>query len=335
MAAALAGILMYVGDRAGLFKTLAARGPMTAAELARAASLQERYVREWLSVMAGRQIVEYDAAADRFSLPAEHAHVLADEESPLFSAGWFAALPAAYRTAPALLRAFREGGGVPFAEFGPEWVEGFGRSRRAIFRHYLVQHWIPLMPGMRERLEAGITVADIGCGPGQATIVLARAFPRSRVVGFDADEGSLRLAAANAAAAAVADRVEFRRRALDDLDARDAFDLVLLFDCVHDLAEPVRSLRNVRAALRRGGRVLIQELNAGESLSDNLTPFGAYIYTVSTVHCLTASLARTGAGLGAAMPPSTLRRLLTEAGFASIVRLPFEHPLYSLYEARL
>jgi 2-polyprenyl-3-methyl-5-hydroxy-6-metoxy-1,4-benzoquinol methylase len=335
MSAALAGVLVHLGDRLGLFKALAGAAWMTSDELASASRLQPRYVREWLSAMAAREVVEYDALADRFRLPPEHAAVLADEASAVFTGAWFQTLPAFYRIAPDLARAFREGGGVPFADYGTDWLEGFARARRVVFRHFLVQKWLPLMDGMVARLQDGVAVADVGCGHGEALITLALAFPRSRFVGFDADDASLRLARANARAATVETRVEFRRQSVDQLDAKAEFDLAILFDCVHDLADPSRGLQQVGAALRPGGRVLIQELNVGETLADNLNTFGAFFYAISTLHCMTSSLARNGAGLGTAMPPSTLRRLVLDAGFASIERLPFTHPLYALYEVRL
>jgi hypothetical protein len=217
MSAALAGALMYVGDRLGLFKTMSIRPPVTAEELAEATGLQPRYVREWLSAMAAREIVDYDAATDRFFLPPEHAVVLSEEDSAYFTGGWFQALPALYGVTPALARAFREGGGVAFAEYGRDWVEGFARARRAIFRNFLVQRWLPLIPGIVERLCEGVTVADIGCGPGEATLAMAQAFPDSRFVGLDADEASLRMAEEKARAAGVAGRVEFRHQSMDDL----------------------------------------------------------------------------------------------------------------------
>jgi ubiquinone/menaquinone biosynthesis C-methylase UbiE len=334
MSAALAGALMAIGDRLGLFTIMSGRAPMTADDLATASGLQPRYVREWLSAMAARQVVEYHPATDRFGLPPEHAAVLADEDSAVFTGAWFQALPALYAVTPALARAFREGGGVPYAAYGPDWVEGFGRARRAIFRNFLVQRWLPLMPGIVERLREGIVVADVGCGPGEAALAVADAFPTSRVLGFDADEASVAMAASKARAAGLADRVRFHHGSVDDLTASAEFDLVLAFDCIHDLADPARGLRNLHRALKPEGRALVQELNVGETLTENLNPYGAFFYTVSTLHCLTASLARGGAGLGAAMRPSTLRQLVLDAGFASIERLPFEHPFYALYEAR-
>jgi SAM-dependent methyltransferase len=334
LSTALAGLLVHVGDRAGLFTALRGQVPMTAAELAAKTGLHERYVREWLSAMAAREIVDYDPGSDRFALPKEHAAVLADEDSPVFTAGWFHALPGFYATAPPLLRAFREGGGVPLAALGDDVVEAVSRARRVVFRHHLVSAWLDAAPHLRERLEHGIVVADLGCGAGHAAIVLARTFPASRFVGFDTDERSIAMAVQHARAAGVAERVEFRRRALEEIDERAAFDLALLFDCIHDLARPEPALRNARASLRAGGSALIQELNVGESLKDNLNPFGAFFYTLSTLHCLTQSLAAGGPGHGTAMPPSTLRDLVLGAGFATLDRLPLDHPLYALYEAR-
>ncbi len=332
-ASALAGILMHVGDRTGLFKTMAGRSPMTAEELAIATKLQPRYVLEWLSAMAARKVIDYDASTRRFSLPEEHAAVLADEDSAVFTGAWFQTLPDFYAQTVDLVKAFREGGGVS-SEMSPDLLEGFSRARRTVFRHQLTSQWLPLVPALTARLQEGARVADIACGAGHSTIIMAKAFPTSRFVGFDIAENALSLAHRHAAEAGIADRVEFRLRSLDEPIGDREYDLVTLFDCVHDFADPVRALRNVRAALKPGGAGLIQELNVGEALADNLNPFGAFIYTVSTLHCMSQSLRHNGAGLGAAVAPSVLRRIVVDAGFASLDRLSLKHPLYALYQAQ-
>jgi 2-polyprenyl-3-methyl-5-hydroxy-6-metoxy-1,4-benzoquinol methylase len=332
-AGALAGILMHVGDRTGLFKAMAGRSAMTAEELAAATTLQPRYVLEWLSAMAARKVIDYDASTGRFSLPEEHAAVLVDEDSAVFTGSWFQTLPDFYAQTPDLVDAFREGGGVS-SEMSPDLLEGFSRARRAVFRHQLTKQWLPLSPVLTGRLEEGARVADIACGVGHSTIIMAKAFPTSRFVGFDIAETALRLATRHAAEAGIGDRVEFRLRSLDESIGDREYDLATLFDCVHDFADPVRALRNVRKALKPGGSGLVQELNVGEGLADNLNPFGAFIYTVSTLHCMSQSLGHNGAGLGAAMAPSVLRRIILDAGFASLDRLSLKHPLYALYQAR-
>jgi ubiquinone/menaquinone biosynthesis C-methylase UbiE len=330
---ALAGVLMHVGDRTGLFKTMAERSAMTAEELAVATKLQPRYVLEWLSAMAARKVIDYDASTGRFSLPEEHAAVLADEDSAVFTGAWFQTLPDFYALTTDLVRAFRQGGGVS-SEMSPDLLEGFSRARRAVFRHQLTTQWLPLVPALMARLHEGALVADIACGAGHSTMIMAKAFPSSRFVGFDIADNALRLATRQAAEAGIGDRVEFRLGSLEEPIGNREYDLATLFDCVHDFADPARATGNVRTALKPGGSGLIQELNVGEALVDNLNAFGGFIYTVSTLHCMSQSLGQNGAGLGAAMAPSVLRRIVLDAGFAALDRLPLKHPLYALYEAR-
>jgi ubiquinone/menaquinone biosynthesis C-methylase UbiE len=326
--------MIYIGDRVGLFKAMAGAGPLSVAETATKTGLQERYVREWLSAMAAAGIVEYDTATERFTLPEEHAAVLADENSPSFLAGFFQNTPAMMTTAPRVAEAFIKGGGVPFSECGPDVIAGIDRSNRAQYQYHLVKRWLPTMPEVVARLEAGARVADIGCGSGYPSVLMAQAFPQSRFYGFDVSEESLERARADAQKKGVADRVEFLRISATAIPETPKFDLITSFDTIHDMVNPRGALRAIRRALADDGTYFMVEPKAGDTLAENLNPMGAMMYSMSTLHCLTVSLAHGGEGIGTAIGPRKVRELVEEAGFTRLRRLPIEHLAQAFYEIR-
>jgi SAM-dependent methyltransferase len=332
--ASLSGMI-YIGDRVGLFKAMAGAGPLSIAETAAKAGLQERYVREWLSAMAAAGIVEYDASTEHFTFPEEHAAVLADENSPSFLAGFFQNTPAMITTAPRVAEAFVKGGGVPFSECGPDVIAGIDRSNRAQYQYHLVKRWLPAMPQVIARLQEGGCAADVGCGSGYPSILMAQAFPRSRFYGFDVSEESLERARADARRRGVADRVEFQRVSATELPDTPKFDLITSFDAIHDMVNPRGALRAIRHALADDGTYFMVEPKAGDTLAENLGPMGAMMYSMSTLHCLTVSLAHGGEGIGTAIGPSKVRELTEQAGFTHCHRLPIEHLAQAFYEIRL
>jgi SAM-dependent methyltransferase len=306
--------LVDIGHRTGLFAAAAA-GPATSAELAARADLQERYVREWLGAMVTGGIVEYDPAGATFRLPAEHAACLTGPGSANLAP--FSRLDTHLaKHVDAVARAFREGGGVPYAEFRPEFTDVMDGLGRGTFDELLVDAYVPLVPGLAERLAAGARVADVGCGTGHAIVLLADAFPASTFVGYDLAADAIARARSEAAGLPNA-RFEVRDAA--SLAVTEPFDVVFVFDAVHDQVAPAAVLERICAALAPGGTFVMVEPRASSHLEDNLAnPIAPLLYAVSTLHCLTVSLAGAGAGLGAAWGEELARAMLADAGFAEV-----------------
>jgi 2-polyprenyl-3-methyl-5-hydroxy-6-metoxy-1,4-benzoquinol methylase len=325
-------ILAALGDRLGLFKTLAAQGPVTSAELAKAASIDERYAREWLGGMASAGYVHYDPATRRFVLPPEHIPVLAQESGPMYFGGAHQMLLGTFGVLDQLTTAFRQGGGVPQPAYGEDWWAGMERFTAGWFENLLLQAWIPAMPRVHEALERGVAVADVGCNRGRALIKLARAFPRSRFVGYDVFEPALRLATERAVAAGMADRVRFEQRDVSR-GLPEQFDVITTFDVIHDAVDPLGLLRTIRQALRPGGTYVCLDINCSDKLEENAGPLGALFHGFSVLYCMTTSLSHGGAGLGTVgLPESKLKELAAEAKFAGVRRVPLENPFNNLYE---
>jgi len=325
-------ILAALGDRLNLFKTLAAHGPATSAELAKAASINERYAREWLGGMASAGYVQYDPATRRFTLPPEHVPVLAEEAGPMYFGGAHQMLLGTFGVLDQLTTAFRQGGGVAQPEYSEDWWAGMERFTGGWFENLLLPQWIPAMPRVREALERGVDVADVGCNRGRALMKLARAFPRSRFVGYDVFEPAIRLATERAAAAGLADRIRFEQRDVSK-ELPGQFDVITTFDVIHDAVDPLGLLRTIRQALRPGGTYVCLDINCSDKLQENAGPLGALFHGFSVLYCMTTSLSRGGAGLGTVgLPESKLKELATEAGFVDVRRVPLENPFNNLYE---
>jgi SAM-dependent methyltransferase len=333
-ATALTGLL-YIGDKVGLFKAMVGAGPLTVAEVAAKSGLQARYVREWLSAMAAGQYIDYDPHTERFTLPDEHAAVLADETSLTFMGGFFQVMVPVLSQAPQVAKAFREGGGVPYSAYGSDLIEGISRNRRVPYFRQLAQEWIPAMPEVLTRLQEGGTAADIGCGCGYAVIAMAKAFPHSRFYGYDLNQESLAIAREHAAAEGAADRTVFAYVSANALPAEPRFDFITSFDSIHDMADPRGALRSIRQALAPGGTYMMMEIAAGDTLADNLNMRGRFFYSVSTLHCLTVSLAHNGEGIGTVMGEAKARELAAEAGFTHFRRLPIDHKINVFYEMKV
>jgi 2-polyprenyl-3-methyl-5-hydroxy-6-metoxy-1,4-benzoquinol methylase len=329
----MASTLATLGDRLGLFKALAS-GPAASSELAAAAEVNERYAREWLRGMHAAGYLELDRDTGRYSLPPEHAQVLANEGGPAFLGGAFQLTFGYLRTIERLTEAFRSGGGVPQSAYPTDTWEGMGRFSRSFYDNLLVQQWLPMVAGLRERLERGARWADVGCGSGGAVIRLAEAFPASTFVGYDNFEGQLALARRAAAEAGVSDRVSFELRdAATGLPQR--FDVISTFDVVHDAVDPAALLTEIRHAIAPDGAYVMLEMNSADDPDDNVGPLATLLYGVSVVYCMTTSLAHGGAGLGTCgLPAARVHELCDQAGFASVEQLDLEDPLNSLYVVR-
>jgi SAM-dependent methyltransferase len=330
---AMLGAMSYIGDRLGIFKTLAESGPLTSAELAAKTGLSERYLREWLSAMTAAEYVAYDPAEKRFSMPPEHAMVLAREESPFFMGGFIHGIIPNLSMTPKVMEAFRTGKGVPQSEYPPETFESMERSTAGMYRNQLVKHWLPAMPHVVKVLEEGGSALDVGCGSGRCAITLAQAFPKARISGYDAHPGSIQRARDNARAAGVADRVSFEVVDCTRLPP-SAFDFISTFDVVHDSVDPVGLLRSIRRALKPGGSYLMVEVNVSARLEDNINTLGRMMYSMSTLYCMSVSLGGGGAGIGACMGEEKARELAREAGFSRFERLPVQDIFSVLYELR-
>ncbi len=326
--------MTYIGDRLGIFKAMAAAGPVTVEELAQRTELQERYLREWLGSMVAAQYILYDPKTARYELPAEHIGPLADEDSPVFLASMFAGLLPHLTVAPKVAEAFRTGGGVAQSEYPQELFAAMERMTAPMYKHYLVQQWLPALPEVVAKLERGGAALDVGCGSGLAAIKIAQAYPQARVFGFDRHAGSIERARANARAVGLGEtRIRFDVADCNQLP-HSTFDFVTTFEVVHDAVDPLALMTSIRNALRPGGTYMMAEVNASSRVEDNISPMGRMLYSASTLYCMTTSLAEGGAGLGAAMGEAKAHELAGTAGFRHFRRLPIDHPFAALYELK-
>ena len=314
MGAALDAALILLGDKLGLFKAMAA-GPVTSTELAQRTETHERYVREWLAALAAGGYCQYDAKSKRFSLSPEQAFALAVEGSPAFIPGAFQLITALVKDGEKVADVFRSGKGLGWHEHHHDLFHGTERFFRPGYIANLVSSWIPALEGVDAKLKAGARVADVGCGHGASTILMAQSYPKSKFFGFDYHEPSIRWARKAAAQAGVADRITFEVARATDFPGRD-YDLVACFDCLHDMGDPVGASKHVREALRPDGTWLLVEPFANDKLEDNLNPIGRVFYAASTLVCTPASLSQeVGAGLGAQAGEARLREVVTQGGF--------------------
>jgi SAM-dependent methyltransferase len=325
--------LMMIGDRLGLFAAMAGQPPMTAAQLAVKTNTDERYVTEWLSALAAGHIVEYHAAEGAFTLPNEHAMAFAVEDSPANLNGAFSVITSCYLDWETIAQAFRTGNGVGWHEHHPCLFHGTDRFFRPGYRAHLVAEWIPALDGMEARMKAGARVADVGCGYGSSTILMAQAYPNSRFYGFDYHDASIERARQAAREAGVDDRVTFDVASAKAFPG-EGFDMVAVFDCLHDMGDPAGAARHIRQALKPDGVFMIVEPYAADRLEQNLNPVGRMFYAASTMVCTPGSRAQeVGACLGAQAGEARMRKVVSEAGFTRFRRAA-ETPFNLIFEAR-
>jgi 2-polyprenyl-3-methyl-5-hydroxy-6-metoxy-1,4-benzoquinol methylase len=325
--------LIRIGDKLGLYKALAAGGPQTSAELAKKTGTAERYVREWLSAQAAGGYVTYDPGAGKFYLSEEQAFAMADESSPVFLPGAFQVALAAVKAEELLTERFKTGKGLGWHEHHHELFEGTERFFRPGYAANLVATWIPSLEGVDQKLKSGGRVADIGCGLGASTILMAKSYPKSEFVGFDYHDKSIESAKQRAKDAGVSDRIRFEVAKAKDYPGKD-YDFVTFFDCLHDMGDPAGASAHVRSTLKKDGTWMIVEPNAGDKLEDNLNPIGRAFYGASTLLCTPASLDQeVGLALGAQAGEKRLREVVTGGGFTRFRRAT-QTPFNLIFEAR-
>lgn len=314
--------MMVVGDRLGLYAALAGAGPVTSDELAGSTGTAERYVREWLAQQAAVGIVRYDPADETFALPAEHAAVLADDDSPAAMIGAAPLISGMHRRTEQLVEAFRTGAGIPWAEQDPATFESAERFFSVGYRNSLVAEWVPALQGVHQKLLAGASVIDVGCGHGAPLILLAQAYPASRFTGYDSHRRSVEVATRRAAEAGVSDRVRFEVGDSHSYPDRQV-DLIAFFDAFHDLGDPVGAATHARGALAEDGTLMLVEPRGADDLATTLAtiPLAPLSYAASTFFCTTNSLSQpVGLALGSQAGPARLRDVLTEAGFGRVTQ---------------
>ncbi len=330
--AALSSGLVFIGQKLGLYKAMAGAGPLTPAELAQRTGTAERYIREWLLNQASGGYVDYDPATGRYTLPPEQAVILTDETSPFFVGGGFFVIKAMLQAQDRIAEAFRTGKGMRWDEHDPDLFLGTERFFRPGYATHLVAEWIPSLTGIEAKLKAGGSAADVGCGHGASTIILATAYPQSRVTGFDNHEASIARARQAAAEAGMSGRVTF-----DVADARSfpgaAYDLVTFFDCLHDMGDPVGAIARAGKALAPDGSVMIVEPMAGDTVEANFNPIGRTYSAASTLCCTANSLAFGGPALGAVASDEAIRKSVLAGGLRQFRRAA-QTPFNRVFEAR-
>ncbi|MDT5283309.1 MAG: hypothetical protein QOJ20_4504 [Mycobacterium sp.] len=327
-------ILLSIGHQTGLLDTLADLPPSASQQIADAAGLNERYVREWLGGVVAARIVDYDPAASTYSLPRERAAVLTRAAGPDNLARVAQFIPLLGEVEQKVIGCFRDGGGLAYSEY-PRFHTLMAEESGEVFDAALVDVIVPMADGLPERLRTGMDVADIGCGSGHAINVMAQAFPASRFTGIDFSEEGLAVGTAEAERLGLTN-ASFLQRDVSKLDVTDAYDVITVFDAIHDQAHPARVLENIYRALRPGGVLLMVDIKASSQLEDNIgVPLATYLYAVSTMHCMSVSLGLDGDGLGMCWGQQLATSMLADAGFPDVTVNEIESdPINNYYIAR-
>jgi len=330
--AALSSGLVYIGIKLGLYKAMAGAGPLTPAQLAQRTGTVERYVREWLVNQAAGGYVEYDAAKETYRLPDEQAVILTDENSPFYVGGGFYVIKAMLRAQERIAEAFRNGGGMLWGEHDPDLFVGTERFFRPGYATHLIKSWIPSLNGAEAKLQKGAKIADVGCGHGASTILMAQAYPNSKFFGFDNHSPSIEHARRAAAEAGVGNRVTFEIADASNFPDKH-YDLIAFFDCLHDMGDPLSAVKRAFQTLAADGSVLIVEPMAGNTVEENFNPVGRTFSAASTLCCTANSMALGGAALGAIASEDSLRKIVTTGGFKHFRRAT-QTPFNRIFEAR-
>jgi ubiquinone/menaquinone biosynthesis C-methylase UbiE len=324
--------MVVIGEKLGLYKALAG-DPMTSAQLAAKTKTDERYLREWLASQAAGGYITYDASTNKFGLSEEQAFTLANEDSPAYLPGAFELALGSLAAVPRIADAFRTGDGMVWHEHVDEVFHGCEKFFRPAYAANLVSTWIPALSGVQQKLEAGARVVDVGCGKGASTLLMAKAFPKSRFFGFDYHDKSIEAARESARRNGVADRVTFEVSKAKEFPGKD-YDFVAVFDCLHDMGDPIGAAAHVRQSLAKNGTWMIVEPFANDQLKDNLNPVGRVYYSLSTLLCTPCSRSQeVGLCLGAQAGETRIREVVTSAGFGRFRRAT-ETPFNIVYEAR-
>lgn len=330
MGAAMHATLVVLGDKLGLYRAMAGAGQLTSTELAARTNTSERYVREWLNANAASGFVTYDAVTRTYELPPEQAFALTTLDLP----GAYHIISAVFKDEPKITQAFRTGEGVGWHEHDANLFFGTERFFRPNYEQHLLGSWIPALDGVKEKLAGGAIVADIGCGHGASTILMARAFPKSRFYGFDYHSGSIEYARHVAGRDGLLDQITFEVASSKSYPVNGGYDLVTFFDCLHDMGDPTGAAKHVLSSLKSDGAWMIVEPFANDAPEENHNPVGRVFYSASTMICTPASLAQeVGAALGAQAGEERIRSVVTEAGFGSFRRAA-QTPFNLVFEAR-
>ena len=326
--------LVRIGEAFGLYEALNSAGPMTPGELASKTGLAERYLREWLCAQAASNYLRYDPATGKFELPPEQAMVFADRDSPVYMMGAFDCAVSNIENQQGIEAAFKTGEGVRWGDQPGCLFCGVAKFFRPGYQAHLVSEWIPSLDGVTEKLERGATVADVGCGYGISTIMMAEAYPNSDFVGYDFHEDSIAAAREHAKAHGVEGNTKFEVALAKQFDGNKSYDLVCCFDCLHDMGDPTGAAAHIRESLKSDGTWMIVEPMAQDTVEGNLNPIGRLFYSASTMVCVPTSLAQeVGAGLGAQAGESRLKEAVTNGGFGQFRRAT-ETPFNMILEAR-
>jgi SAM-dependent methyltransferase len=333
MGAAMQSTLIVIGDRLGLYRAMADCTPVSAAELARRTGTNERYVREWLNAHAAGNYVEYDPATDTYSMTPEQSFALAQDDTAVHLPGFYHMLASCMKDEEKLTDIFRTGKGFGWHEHEKGLFEGCERFFRPSYLANLTTNWIPALEGVEAKLKSGARVADIGCGHGASTLLMAKTYPNSEFFGFDYHDGSIEHATNQAAAARCTDRVHFDAAPAKSFPGKN-YDFVACFDCLHDMGDPAGAAAHVRQSMANDGTWMIVEPMAGDDIVSNLNPVGRIYYSASTLLCVPASRSQeVGLGLGAQAGEKRIRQVVTEGGFTQFRRVT-ETPFNMVFEAR-
>lgn len=330
--ASLSSALVYIGQKLGLYKAMADHGPVTPAELAQQTNTSERYVREWLINQAAGGYAQYDVETGRYSLSPEQAVALTEELSPFYVGGGFFVIKAMTQAVERIENHFRDGGGMLWGEHDPDLFIGTERFFRPGYSAHLVSSWIPALEGVEEKLNAGAKVADVGCGHGASTVIMAKAFPNSTFWAFDNHEASINHARAAAEAGGVANRVHFEVASAQTIPDNQ-YDLITFFDCLHDMGDPLGACKRATQVLAPDGTAMIVEPMAGDRVEENFNPIGRTFAGASTLCCTANSMALNGPALGAVASEEAIRATVLAGGFSKFRRAT-ETPFNRIFEAK-